>query len=181
MRALTLQSNLRPAAAQRTVPAGSLGLSRRPSPSSFGDGSAVSGPPGLTIRRGLDSGWFELSLEGQLGRRQPSPAQGWLPPGPFQKHLDVGIAQAVGAVGIAPPPRWPGHEQSYSASSSCNNLPHPEADSQHQTPDLQRHKRERERERERGHLCELCIANSRCSSCQNRVRPQLRRTCIRRP
>jgi hypothetical protein len=36
MRALTLQNGHRPAAAQCSVPAGSLGLSKRPSPSSSG-------------------------------------------------------------------------------------------------------------------------------------------------
>jgi hypothetical protein len=49
--------------------------------------------------KGPGSGALELSLGRPVGRSQPPPAQGWLPPGPFQKHLVVGIAHAVGAGG----------------------------------------------------------------------------------
>ncbi len=143
-----------------------------------------------------------MSLGGQIGRHHPSPAQRWMPPGPFLKHLVVRIALAVGgggdgsdcalapgqeiliasalvAVGKAQPPRCQGREQgsstsfTYSISHTPSHTPQPIRSTKPLICGGTAGKESR--------LCKILIANTIFSSSQNRVRPKLRRTGICRP
>ena len=85
MRALTLQNGHRPAAAQCSVPAGSLGLSRRPRPSSFSAGAVLKLGCGREPVAGGSVGELRHA-RGALKCSRPARQSGW--PGPGRRFLN---------------------------------------------------------------------------------------------